>query len=457
VTLWLLLGCVCLGALLLMFTPAESRLSVSENRMLAGAPELSVETVVSGEFGTGVEDYLSDGFFGRDTVIGWTDRLLSLFDKRTEEERQILEAEEIERLLEEDASGEVAETATPTPEPTPEPTAEPVVIATPAPTPTATPVPTAQATPQPTPVPTQTPKVIVPLDEAADYTLKLTGVDGKDTQVYDYPAENLMTFAGVLNQLSEMLPEDGEIHYLQVPVSGVARRVRTNLKTYNGWVSNAEEALQTQVKENIYIHNAPAILTQALANKEDVFYHTDHHWTPLGAWYAVNSIMESRGYPTLPYEEYEYFERYIGQDKAGREDRLYLLEPLAPTHSYILKHLTESTEIDFMNREHRGYIAYINNTRLPWRRFTGGFGNDRKALLISDSFGNVFLPYLLPYYSEVHMTDLRDDYYDEKEAGGTFAELMRYHQPDDVYVVLSTANGLNSRNSLKVFGDTISK
>jgi len=167
--------------------------------------------------------------------------------------------------------------------------------------------------------------------------------------------------------------------------------------------------------------------------------------------------MESRGYPTLPYEEYEYFERYIGQDKAGREDRLYLLEPLAPTHSYILKHLTESTEIDFMNREHRGYIAYINNTRLPWRRFTGGFGNDRKALLISDSFGNVFLPYLLPYYSEVHMTDLRDDYYDEKEAGGTFAELMRYHQPDDVYVVLSTANGLNSRNSLKVFGDTISK
>ena len=311
--------------------------------------------------------------------------------------------------------------------------------------------------PTPTVAPTATPKVIVPLEEGAEYTLELTGIEGKNTHVYTYPAENLMTFAGVLNQLAGMLDVDGEVHYLQVPVSGVGRRVRTNLAAYNGWISTMEDALQTQVKENVYIHNAPAILNDALANKEDVFYHTDHHWTPLGAWYAVNSIMESRGYPAMPFEEYEYFTRIMGRDKAGREDWLYLLDPLGPTHSYILTHLTEAKEIDFMNPKYTTYIAYINNTRLPWRRFTGGFGNDRKALLISDSFGNVFLPYLLPYYGEVHMTDLRDDYYNEKDAGGTFAELVAYHDVDDVYVVLSTANGINSHNSLVVFGETISK
>ena len=327
------------------------------------------------------------------------------------------------------------------------------VCHSPTPDPTYTPSPS----PIPTPAPTATPKVIVPLEEGAEYTLELTGIEGKNTHVYTYPAENLMTFAGVLNQLADMLDEDGEVHYLQVPVSGVGRRVRTNLAAYNGWVSTMEDALQTQVKENVYIHNAPAILNDALAHKEDVFYHTDHHWTPLGAWYAVNSIMESRGYPAMPFEEYEYFTRIMGRDKAGREDWLYLLDPLGLTHSYILTHLTEAKEIDFMNPKYTTYIAYINNTRLPWRRFTGGFGNDRKALLISDSFGNVFLPYLLPYYGEVHMTDLRDDYYHEKDAGGTFAELVAYHDVDDVYVVLSTANGINSHNSLVVFGETISK
>lgn len=488
--LWWLMGCLCLGVLLVLLAPRESRLSETENRMLAGFPTLTAETLKSGEFFSGIEDYLSDGFFGRDQVVDWTDAALGVFDKRTEEQRQIQEAAEVELLLVADALGEelpeateepVIEstpepTAAPTSTPTAEPTATPTVAPTATPVPTEMPVPAVEAvstptatpvcntptqaptpTPSPSPTPTATPKVIVPLDEKAVYTLELTGIDGKNTHVYSYPAENLMTFAGVLNQLAGMLDEDGEVHYLQVPVSGVGRRVRTNLATYNGWVSSMEDALQTQVKENVYIHNAPAILNDALANKEDVFYHTDHHWTPLGAWYAVNSIMESRGYPAMPYEEYEYYDHLMGRDKAGREDWLHLLEPLSPTHSYILTHLTEAKEIDFMNPKYTTYIAYINNTRLPWRRFTGGFGNERKALLISDSFGNVFLPYLLPYYGEVHMTDLRDDYYDEDDAGGTFAELMAYHDVDDVYVVLSTANGINSYNSLTVFGQTISK
>lgn len=484
--LWWLMGSLCLGVLLILLAPRESRLSQSENRMLAGFPELTAETLQSGEFFSGIEDYLSDGFFGRDQVVGWTDAVIDVFDKRTEEQIQIQEAAEIERLLVLDAQGgeemplgeepsEPEPTAEPTPvptvQPTPTPTAEPT--ATPSPTPVLTAAPTqtaaptaepaAERTPTPspaptaTPEPTATPKVIVPLAAGTETTLELTGIDGKNTLVYHYPAENLMTFAGVLNRLSDMLPEDGEIHYLHVPVSGVGRRVRTNLVTYNGWVSTMEDALQTQVKERVYIHNAPAILNDALANKEDVFYHTDHHWTPLGAWYAVNSIMESRGYPGLPYEEYEYYNHLMGRDKAGREDWLHLLEPLNPTHSYVLTNLTEAKELDFMNRKYTTYIAYINNTRLPWRRFTGGFGNDRKALLISDSFGNVFLPYLLPYYHEVHMTDLREDYYNEKDAGGTFAELLRYHEIDDVYVVLSTANGVNSYNSLTAFGRTISK
>ena len=485
--LWWLMGCLCLGVLLLLLAPRESRLSQTENRMLAGFPALTAETLKSGEFFSGIEDYLSDGFFERDQVIGWTDSVLGVFDKRTEEQRQIQDAADIERLLIADAQGGemIEEEAEPepqmpvTPEPTaepsatPSPTPSPTPAPTPSPTPSATPAAAAEviavatavpsATPSPTPAPTPsptpsaTPKVIVPLEEGEEYTLELTGINGKNTHIYTYPAENLMSFASTLNQLSDMLPEDGEIHYLQVPVSGVARRIRTNLVTYNGWVSDMEDALQTQVKENVYIHNAPAILSDAVAAKEDVFYHTDHHWTPLGAWYTVNSIMESRGYPAMPYEEYGYYDHLMGRDKAGREDWLHLLEPLAPTHSYILTHLTEAKELDFMNRKYTSYIAYINNTRTPWRRFTGGFGNQRRALLISDSFGNVFLPYLLPYYGEVHMTDLRDTYYDEKEAGGTFAELLSYHKVDDVYIVLSTANGINSYNSLTVFGQTISK
>ena len=53
------------------------------------------------------------------------------------------------------------------------------------------------------------------------------------------------------------------------------------------------------------------------------------------------------------------------------------------------------------------------------------------------------------------MTDLRASYFKQSEAGGTIAELLKYHQIDDIYVVLSTSNGVNSKNSLEVMWDTI--
>ena len=148
--LWWLMGCLCLGVLLLLLSPRESRLSQAENRMLAGFPELSAETLKSGAFFSGIEDYLSDGFFGRDQVVDMTDPVIGIFDKRTEEQIQIQEAAEIERLLVLDAQGgeempEEIPAPEPTPEPTPHPTAEPT--AEPSPTPTAEPT----ATPSPTP------------------------------------------------------------------------------------------------------------------------------------------------------------------------------------------------------------------------------------------------------------------------------------------------------------------
>lgn len=208
--------------------------------------------------------------------------------------------------------------------------------------------------------------------------------------------------------------------------------------------------------QGVYIHNAPRILNDALVRRERCFFWTDHHWTDLGAWYCASAIMESRGYPALAYDEYDYREHPV-TNAANREDRLHLMVPLLPTHSYVMKHLTEAEEIDFMNYNYHTYIAYINNTRTPWRIFTGGFGSSRKALLIADSFGNAFLPYLLPYYGEVHMTDLRKSYFDTAEAGGTFRELLSYYNIDDIYIVYSTSNGIPSANAMQVLPAEIAK
>ncbi len=535
--LWWLVGCLCLGVLLLLLAPRQERFSEQENRMLAGFPSFSRETLASGAFFTGVEDYLSDGFFARADVIEAAEASLELFNHQTEEQRQIQQEAETNALLAADADGSlweqemaeeageeaapqeagpgrialsgaasvtpaaavatpvaspsgapsVAASATPTAAPstapsvaasatpTAAPSAAPSVaasatpaaaVATPAASPSAVPSVAPSATPAPaaatatpdaapSPSPTPTPRVIVPLAQDASYRLELLESETEASRIYEYSAANVMTFAQTLNYLKALLPDGGEVHYLQPPVADVGRRLSVRTSPYIGWRSDMEDALATQVTEGVHIYNVPEILNGPLTAKQDIYYYTDHHWTPLAAWYAVEAIMRERGYPVIPYDAYEYQSRIMRRDHVGREDWLHFLYPLAPTHSYVLTYLTDEKELPFMNYRSTTYTGYINNTRTPWRRFTSGYGSQRRALLISDSFGNVFLPYLLPYYGEVHMTDLRASYFKEIYAGGTFAELLKYHQIDDIYVVLSTSNGINSKNSQEVMWNTI--
>ena len=496
--LWWLVGCFCLGVLLLLLAPRQERFSEQENRMLAGFPSFSPQALASGAFFTGVEDYLSDGFFARADVIEAAEASLEMFNRQTEEQRQMQQEAKTNALLAADADGSLweqeeeawdeagaretepaqpAPSAAPSPVPSaaqaaaPSPTVAPSPVSSPAPSaapsavpsaaqaaapsPATTAAPSAVSSPAPSAAPSPTPREIVPLSEGEAYRLELLVSETEASTVYEYSAANVMTFAKSLNYLKALLPAGGEVHYLQPPVAEVGRRLSVRNSRYIGWRSAMEDALASQVADGVHIYNVPEILNAPLVDKQDIYYYTDHHWTPLGAWYAVEAIMRQRGYPVIPYDAYEYQSRIMRRDQVGREDWLNFLYPLAPTHSYVLTNLTKETEIAFMHYKSTTYTCYINNTRTPWRRFTSGYGSRRRALLISDSFGNVFLPYLLPYYGEVHMTDLRASYFKQSEAGGTFAELLKYHQIDDIYVVLSTSNGVNSKNSLEVMWDTI--
>ena len=56
------------------------------------------------------------------------------------------------------------------------------------------------------------------------------------------------------------LPEDGEVHYLQVPVASVGRRVMGSQRGAH-WESTMEDALADAAGEGVYIHNGRISLT----------------------------------------------------------------------------------------------------------------------------------------------------------------------------------------------------
>ena len=68
-----------LGALLLLFGEKAPHASLTENRMLAGFPQLSAETVRDGGFMSGLESFLSDNMLERDKLVQTASRLTALF------------------------------------------------------------------------------------------------------------------------------------------------------------------------------------------------------------------------------------------------------------------------------------------------------------------------------------------------------------------------------------------
>ena len=274
--------------------------------------------------------------------------------------------------------------------------------------------------------------------------------DGTVTKQYTYDLKDIQTYAETLKIMQSYLPADGNIFFTQVPLASMAQRWRTQQDSYSGWGSSVEIMLEDCLEgtERIHVFSTYDILEPYVCGDTPMFYVTDHHWTAEGAYKVLTEMLKKQGLPIIPYEEYTY--KAIRSEKAvdGEWDTFNVLYPLTPTHSYLVTNRDNIDEIDLMNYDSTTYRAFMNNTRYPWRKIVTGVNTGRKALVICDSFGNAFTPYLLAYYDEVHMVDFRSDGYSKSQAGGSIGEMMLHHKIDDVYIVTSTANGLRKDNSI---------
>ena len=97
--LWWILLLAVLGFFLLVATDKHSRESEDENRMLAAFPTLSGKSLADASFMNGFEDFLSDAFFGRESVTKFTDRVMDKFSVLTAEEEAVQQAEEMDKRL----------------------------------------------------------------------------------------------------------------------------------------------------------------------------------------------------------------------------------------------------------------------------------------------------------------------------------------------------------------------
>ena len=440
IVLWCVVILFAAGALLLIVSDKKTTESNTENRYLQGFPEVTAASLTSGRFMSEFESFLTDKFFARDGVVGFTDKLVGAFSLLSVDEELELKDAGMEAEL--TKGGESEDRAELNELPAGE-----------------------ETQPEETEIPDETDEsgqteervieegsyATYDIVEGADYLISdkksymwYERTDGSLEVKCTYSRDKLDIYANTLRRIQSFLPEDGVICFTQVPQAAMADKWRQQKKTYCGWGSSMEDMLEESLSgtDRIYVFNTYSILKPYVAGDTPMFYYTDHHWTSEGAHIVLSEMLKKQGLPVIPYGEYKYKSLRSAANEKGVRDHFNVPEMLLPTVSEIVSRKTKITEIPVMNYTVNTYRAFICGTQTPWRRFVTGADTGRRALVICDSFGNALAPYLFPYYDEVHMCDFRPDGYDEVQAGGTIGKLIEYFGIDDVYIITSEANGL---------------
>ena len=454
--LLLLLGC---GVLLLVTAPKEATVSESENRMLEAFPSADAESLLSGAFSSGFERYLSDRFFYRDRFIALSGTLkngLSLLSDADELKLAAMDVR-VDDVPDDGialAEESVAPAKTPVPEPvgTPEPEPAPASeapVSAPSSDPAAALIRVPASLPSPMP---RTPLLVhsAPENKSSDDHAYINLIDrsGARKQIAKYSKVLIRDGAQIFNRIAALLPEGGHMYVALAQRGEHVVQYTLGLDQYAAYESELEDYLEPLLDERISVFRSMDILEPHIRAGEYVYYYTDHHWTPLGAYYIHKAMIEAQGRKAVPYTDnilkrQNGFYRGSNADKIehllpkGTKDYVEEVEPALAYDFYRVENINQLTPLPLNRPDVKGYQALLWLNMRPWKMIRSYENNGRKMLLISDSMGMAFAPFMAYYYDEVHVVRPHSTYYSAKEAGGTIKQYIDYWGIDDIYIVQS--------------------
>ena len=267
-------------------------------------------------------------------------------------------------------------------------------------------------------------------------------------ELYSFSQVNAQTYASLMNQAATTLEGKAKVYDLIIPLHysfALSAEVQDRHK-----LPDADQAISymySGMNENVHTVNAYAAL---MAHKDEyLYFRTDHHWTATGAYYAYEAYCKAAGITPTPLDSYEKltFGGFLGtlysktdQPAAmgGNPDSVEAYIPKGTNDEYIYDANGERLlyrggvvrrDTDkFYQAAASKYNCFLMGDHPLIEIHNENVSADRKGttvLLVKESFGNAFAPFLVDSYEYVYVVDYR--YY-----SGTLSELVDAKGVDDV-------------------------
>ncbi len=160
---------------------------------------------------------------------------------------------------------------------------------------------------------------------------------------------------------------------------------------------------------------------------EQIYYHTDHHWTTLGAYYGYQALAKTMELDTskapelTPYAVSNSFNGTLSSTsgyETGYREPIYVYFPkeeedsLEVVVNYVEEQKKTATLYDSSKLDGKDQYALFlgGNHGLVSIRTTAD--STKRLLLLKDSYANCLIPFLIPYYREILVVDPRYYYGD---------------------------------------------
>ncbi len=192
------------------------------------------------------------------------------------------------------------------------------------------------------------------------------------------------------------------------------------------------------------------------ATSDYIYYRTDHHWTSYGAYLAYVEYAKSRGLTPVPLDMLKQYQSEVPDFLGTNYSKAKAFNPVPDVITWY-DIPVESVRIDgesapglydiaqFAARDKYAALLRGNNgitVITSQNNINHTDGKVSRVLLVKDSYGNSFAPYLTYNYDEVYVVDLR--------SMGGLQPLLKEVTFDDVLLLYSFYNFTTDTNLPKL-------
>ena len=366
-----------LVAVIALIPALRPEYSDSEKRNLAAFPEFSFSALMSGDYFDDINIWFSDTFPFRDTLVNINSYLNGMLDTgNVEVHGDVEKGDDIPDIK------PGGNTDTPVTEP---------------------------------------PKTEKPKGPAVEKLGAVMVVDNAAYEYYNFNETTSKAYAAHINRAAAILGDKADVYDIIVPTSMGITAPKDIVKDVN--TSDQKKAINYMYSlMSDDVKTVPLYDTLTAHKDEYIYFRTDHHWTARGAYYAYFNYMSIKGGTPSPLSSFteRQFPGYLGSFYSASQKSPKLAATPDTVYAYEPKHnlmtlyyedgtVKETTIIADGNQINTTskYMSFIHGDKPLGIMKNPEINDGSVCVVVKESFGNAFVPFLTQNYETVYVIDYR--------------------------------------------------